>query len=174
VLVARRDSTNRPPASAAAPFAATSATGIPPDLSQMSPRERFDRLYNRVMQASESGDTGSVAQFTPMALMAYAGLDQVDADARYHAAMLRLHTGDPDGARALADSILLEAPSHLFGYLLRGALARWERNDSALRAVEREFVSRYQSEIAAGRAEYRDHQVALERFHAQAKSAPAR
>jgi hypothetical protein len=140
----------------------------------MTPRERFDRLYNRVMQASEAGDTASVARFTPMALLAYTGLDQVDADARYHAAMLRLHTGDPDGARALADSILTAAPGHLFGYLVRGALARWDGNQPELQAVSREFVSRYPEELKAGRPEYRDHQVALERFLQQAKGATER
>ena len=60
----------------------------------MSPRERFDRLYNRIMTAAENGDEGTVTNFTPMALSAYSMLDTVDADARYHAALIKLHTGD--------------------------------------------------------------------------------
>lgn len=174
VLLARREPAAPAPTPAAdAPFA-SGGTGAPPDLSQMSPREQFDRLYNRVMQASEAGDTAQVAQFTPMALMAYSALDSADADARYHAAMLRLHTGDPTGARALADSILAGQPGHLFGYLIRGALARWDGNQAALAAVYRDFNNSYDAETRAGRPEYLDHRQALDRFREQARGAGAR
>jgi len=141
----------------------------PPDLSQMTPRERFDRLYNRVMQASEGGDTATVAQFTPMALAAYGMLDAVDADARYHAAMLRLHTGDTRGAAALADTILAAVPTHLFGYVIRGTLARWERDESALTLAHRMFAANYDEEQSANRPEYRDHKTVLDRFLEEAR-----
>src|SRR5215208_1740663 len=42
-----------------------------PDISGMTPRERFDRLFNRIMQAAERGDSLEVRRFTPMALGAY-------------------------------------------------------------------------------------------------------
>ena len=45
------------------------------------------------MAAAQSGDEPTVSRFTPMALMAYAQLDTIDADARYHAALLEVHTG---------------------------------------------------------------------------------
>ena len=92
----------------------------PPDISNMSPRERFNRLYNRVMQAAQSGDEATVTRFTPMALMAYAQLDTVDADARYHMALLKVHTGDVEASGALGDSILTQSPGHLFGYMIQG------------------------------------------------------
>src|SRR5689334_14180878 len=38
------------------------SSGPAPDISQMSPRERFDRLFNRVMQAAEAGDSSQVQQ----------------------------------------------------------------------------------------------------------------
>ena len=41
----------------------------------MTPRERFDRLFNRIMQAAERGDSAQVERFTPMALGAYHQLD---------------------------------------------------------------------------------------------------
>jgi len=143
--------------------------GTPPDLSTMTPRERFDRLYNRIMTASESGDTATLSQFMPMALSAYSMLDSVDADARYHAAMLRLHTGDVDGAGALADTILAKEPSHLFGFVIRGTLARWERNEAALTAAYRAFMAQYDKEQALGRPEYRDHQVIIDQFRTEAQ-----
>ena len=55
-----------------------------------------------------------------MAFGAYAQLDTVDADARYHAAVLHCRSGDAAAALALADTILAESPGHLFGYIVRG------------------------------------------------------
>ena len=110
---------------------AASDAGTPPDISQMTPRERFDRLYERSMRASESGDTATVARFAPMALLAYQQLDTIDADARYHAALLRLHTGDIPGAEALGDSILALNPGHLFGYIVKATVGRWRHDAPA-------------------------------------------
>ena len=48
-----------PGQAAGAPTAQSEARPVdasPPDISNMSPRERFNRLYNRVMQAAEGGD----------------------------------------------------------------------------------------------------------------------
>ena len=105
--------------------------GTPPDISNMSPKERYDRLYNRVMRAAESGDQATVERFTPMTVMAFQQLDSIDADARFHMAMLLLHTGQVPGAQAEADSILKFSPGHLFGYMIRGAVARWNKDATA-------------------------------------------
>src|SRR5262249_54956783 len=80
-------------------------TSRPPDLSRMSPRERFDRLWDRVMRAAEgqANDTGTM--FTPMALAAYGQLDSVDTDARLHPAMIHVAVGELAAAKALADTI---------------------------------------------------------------------
>ena len=136
----------------------------PPDISGMSPRERFDRLYNRSMQAAESGDAATLGTFGPMALLAYSQLDSVDADARYHAAMLRLHSGDVPGAAALADSILAADPGHLLGYVIEGTIARWNRDSAGLKAARAAFLEHYDAEMARGRAEYADHRSILERW----------
>ena len=138
--------------------------GAVPDISQMTPRERFDRLFNRIMQAAEQGDTAQVRRFTPMALGAYAQLDTVDVDARYHAAVIRLQTGDVAGAHALADTILEQSPDHLFGYLVRGTAATIADDPGARNQAEREFLRRYDREMAAGRPEYRDHAPVIEEF----------
>ncbi len=153
---------------AAQPSAGAAA---PPDISQMSPRERFDRLYNRIMRAAESGDEATVTRFTPMALMAYAQLPALDADARYHAALLKVHTGDAEGARALADTILSQNPGHLFGYLVRGTVARWGKDDTALAAASAGFLNHYEAEMKAGRSEYTEHTRALEEFRQAARAA---
>ena len=42
-----------------------------PDISQMTPEERAERLYDRMMSAFEHGRMDTVRMFTPMAMQAY-------------------------------------------------------------------------------------------------------
>jgi hypothetical protein len=150
--------------------AGSGGAGAAPDISQMSPRERFDRLFNRIMTAAEHGDSAQVERFTPMALGAYAQLDSVDIDARYHAAVLRIQTGDMAGALALADTIQAEQPAHLFADLIRGSVAE-ARGDVAARArASRHFLTHYDAEMKANRVEYLEHGPALDEFKRQAES----
>ena len=162
VVVLARDS--RRPSAAAEEIASEQPQESPPDISGMSPRERFNRLYNRIMRAAQSGDEASVTRFTPMALMAYAQLDTIDADARYHAALLKVHTGELDAARALSDTILAQTPGHLFGYVIRGTVARFRKDDKELDRAYAEFLKRYEQELKLNRAEYGEHQRALDDF----------
>jgi hypothetical protein len=140
-----------------------------PDISGMSPRERFDRLFNRIMQAAEQGDAAQVERFTPMALGAYQQLDSQDVDARYHAAVIHLQAGNSAAARALADTILAQAPGHLFGYVIRGTIARLEGNRQETARAEREFLARFPAETAAKRVEYLEHRPVLEDFKREAE-----
>ena len=142
-----------------------------PDISQLSPRERFNRLYNRVMQAAQSGDEATMNRFMPMALGAYEMLDSVDADARYHAALLRVHNGDVDGSRALGDSILAAQPGHLLGYVVLGTTARWRKDEAGMTKAYREFLSHYDAEIKAGRPEYGEHRASIDEFRRSAQTA---
>lgn len=143
----------------------------PPDISNLTPRERFNRLYNRVMRAAQAGDQATVSRFTPMALMAYAQLDTVDADSRYHAALLKVHTGAADESRALADTILVETPGHLFGYVIRGTVARFRKDDKELNQAYAGFLKRYEAEMKLGRVEYGEHRTSLEEFRKAAQAA---
>jgi hypothetical protein len=106
-----------------------------------------------------------------MALMAYAQLPDIDADARYHAALLKVHTGDAAGALALSDTILAKNPGHLFGYVVRGTVARWQKDDKALSAAYSGFLDHYDAEMKAGRSEYGEHTRALDEFRQQALAA---
>jgi hypothetical protein len=144
---------------------------VPPDISNMSPRERFNRLYNRIMTAAQSGDEATVTRFTPMALMAYAQLDTIDADARYHAALLKVHTGDVDASRALADTILAQTPGHLFGYIIRGTVARFRKDQPELKRAYAGFLKRYDAEMKAARPEYAEHRTSLDDFRKAALEA---
>jgi hypothetical protein len=124
------------------------------------------------MQAAQAGDEGTVSRFTPMALMAYAQLDTVDADARYHAALLKVHTGEADASRALADTILAEDPGHLFGYVIRGTVARFRKDDTELRQAYAGFLKRYDAEMKLDRVEYGEHRTSLDQFRKAALAAP--
>ncbi|HTO74075.1 MAG TPA: hypothetical protein VMJ30_09650 [Gemmatimonadales bacterium] len=166
-FVSRNGTPAQPVADApSAPFAAGvgGAAEAPPDISQMSPRERFDRLYNRIMKAAETGNESEVTRFTPMALMAYQQLDTVDADARFHAALLKLHTGDVAGARALGDTVLKQNPGHLFGYIILGTVARWSKDEADLKRQYAAVLKHYDAEVKADRPEYQDHARSLADF----------
>jgi hypothetical protein len=132
----------------------------------MTPRQRFDRLFARIAE-SQSSDT--IMMFAPMALSAYQQLDQVDIDARFHAATVHLIVGEMAQAKALADTILAAQPKHLFGYLIRGEAAKQEKDDKALTRSYAAFMAAYEAEIKAGRKEYQEHQPWLDEFRTRAQ-----
>ncbi len=143
----------------------------PPDISNLTPRQRFDRLYTRIIEAAQQGDQGTVEQFTPMALSAFGMLDQVDADARYHLAMLQLHVGDVAGAAAQADSIKLADPNHLFTYVVNGAVARWTKDEAQQAKAHRSFRALYDAELKTAKPEYQEHRAMLEEVNKTASAA---
>ena len=143
----------------------------PPDIAKLSPRERFDRLFDRVIRAAEAQSMDTVALFSPMALGAYAQLDQVDTDARYHAAMIHMVLGQFPEARALADTILAGQSKHLFGFVIRGEVAEQQKDPAALAAAYRGFLAAYEGEIRADRQEYAEHKPVLDDFRTRATAA---
>lgn len=144
--------------------------GRAPDISAMSPAERFARLFDRVERAASNGDTVTVVQFAPMALGAYALLDSVNLDERFHAALIHLTVGDLAAAQSLADTILQSAPGHLFGFVLRGEVAERQNRNDLLAQSYRDFLSRYQDELRSGKPEYAEHQPILDDFRIRAQA----
>ena len=173
LIMVARQSPGMSPATEVATASASQSGEPAPDISNMSPRERFNRLYNRVMQAAQSGDEATVSRFTPMALAAYAQLDTIDSDARYHAALLKVHTGNVAESRALADTILAADPGHLFGYVVRGTVARFQKDEKGLSQAYGGFLKRYEPEMKRNRPEYSEHQSSLNDFRKAALAAPA-
>lgn len=143
-----------------------------PDISSMSPRERFDRLWNRVVRAAEGGDSVTVIQFAPMALGAYGMLTpaETDADARYHAATIQLVIGDLDAVLAIADTLAAEAPGHLLAAVLRGEVADRRNDVPALNRSYRDFLANDEAEQRAGRTEYAEHKPVLDDFRTRARA----
>jgi len=143
-------------------------TGRAPDISQMTPADRANRLFNRVMIAAEAGKMDSVRFFMPMALGAYQQLPTRDADAHYHIGLLQLAGGSVPDALAEADSIQRAVPTHLFIYVLRAHAYQQQGNTQQERRAYADFLRHEAAELAKNRPEYADHREALSSFHAEA------
>lgn len=154
-------------AAAAAP-APAAAPGALPDISQMTPMERFIRLNDRIMMAAAQGDTATVQTFLPMALSAYDQLPTVDTDARYHAGLLRAEAREFEAARAIADTILTADPANLIGLTLLGTIGELTGNPTLLADARRRFLAAWDAEIGKPNQEYLDHREVLDAFRAGA------
>jgi hypothetical protein len=150
-----------PPPAAGAPAAQPAG---PVDLSQLTPREAADRLFDRVMISREAGKLDTAAFFAPMALRAYSMLEEQDADARFHIGLLEVAAGNPAGAEAQADTLALTVPTHLYAFMLRADAARARGDTAAARRADQAFLQNYEAEIAANRPEYAPHAPWLETY----------
>lgn len=129
-----------------------------PDISSLSPQERADRLYNRVMLLATQGKTDSVQFFAPMALTAYQMLSPLNADQRYDMGRIGEVAGALPLAKAQADSILLGNPNHLLGLILEARLATIVGDTAQLHSFERRLIAAQKTELATKRDEYVRHQ----------------
>lgn len=138
------------------------------DISQMTLREQFTRLSDRVTAAAENGDTTTVVQFTPMVLGAYANLPpgDRDIDSRYHAAMIMAQVGMFPAALALADTMLAKAPNNLLAYFVQATVADFQKDAPKAEAARAAYRKHYDAQVATKRDEYTVHSAMLERFKA--------
>ncbi|HEX5871712.1 MAG TPA: zinc ribbon domain-containing protein [Longimicrobium sp.] len=162
------------PSAALAQQGAAAAPGNNPsavDLASMTPRERADRLFNRVMAGVSSGDTTQMGLFTEMGIKAYGMVPERDADLHYHLGELYRLKGDAASARAQADTILAGDPQHLFG-LFGAARAEEMRGDqAAARGMFQRFLDAYSAQIARDLPEYREHSQGLPGMRSTAQQA---
>ncbi len=134
------------------------------DLSTMTPREAADRLFNRVIMASEQGNTEEAQRFAPKAIQAYEQVARLDADAHYHMGLIYSVMGDMEGVRNQISIIKQYTPNHLLGLILEHEVAEKEGNSfGAARAAEA-FAEAYDAEIRANRPEYEAHRNTIEAF----------
>jgi len=142
-------------------------TGPAPDISQMTPREQFTRLHDRIITAAQTGDSTTVIQFWPMAAGAYQNLPDSDRDADIHYQMAELHLliGQFPQTLALADTILADSPGNLLGYYLQGIVADFQADSTAARAARRQFNQHFDTEMAKNRPEYLQNAPMLQGFH---------
>jgi hypothetical protein len=127
------------------------------DISQLSPQERADRLYNRVMLLNNEGKSDSVLFFAPMAIESYRMLSPLNADQRYDMGRIAEVAGALPLAKAQADSILIENPTHLLGLVLEARIATLEKRAADRASYVSRLAAAYQSELAKKLPEYERH-----------------
>lgn len=144
------------PVASAAPSAAA-APGRAPDIASMSPQERADRLFFRVMTYVSEGKADSVQFFAPMAIQSFEALAPLNAHQRYDLGLLWLVSADAASARAQADSILADQPTHLLGIILAMRAAGLQNDTSTRDRFASQLSSVVQNELAKRLPEYEDH-----------------
>jgi hypothetical protein len=140
-----------------------------PDISSLSPQERADRLYNRVMLLATQGKIDSVQFFAPMAIQSYLMLAPLNTDQRYDMGRIGEVAGAIPLAKAQADTILRENPNHLLGLILEARLATLSGDTAQLHSYERRLVAAEKPELAKKLDEYVRHQDDISSALSQAR-----
>jgi hypothetical protein len=125
-----------------------------PDISQLTPGQRAERLYDRIMRENEGGHPENVRAFLPMAIEAYRMIAPLNLDQRYDLGRIAEVGGDTTLARAEADSILRERPTHLLGLILGAKAARMVGNEPHAKQFDARLVSVAPRERSAALPEY--------------------
>lgn len=128
-----------------------------PDISSMSPRERADRLFDRIMRLDTEGKKDSVQFFAPMAMAAYEALPNPDVDARFDMGRIAQVAGAYPAAKSEADSILAKQPTHLLGLVLAMQAARATGDTVRANAYRAKLRAAQKSELAKKLPEYDRH-----------------
>ena len=138
------------------------APGRAPDISNLSPEERAERLFDRIMSYSERGRQDSVQLFAPMAVAAYGMIPAMNEDHRYDLGRIGEVSGDLALAKAQADTLLAATPNHLLGLILAGNVARRANDGAAARRYDQLLAAAATAEQSAGRREYLLHKVDID------------
>lgn len=141
-----------------------------PDISQMTPAQRAERLYDRIMTENEAGNKENVHTFMPMAVAAYEMIAPLNLDQRYDLGRLGEVGGDIALARAQADTILATRPTHLLGLALAARTARAAGDLTRARQFDARLLAAEPKERTAGLPEYLLHKTDIDSAMAVAKS----
>ena len=141
-----------------------------PDISQLTPEQRAERLYDRIMTESEAGNMENVRSFMPMAIAAYEMISPLNLDQRYDLGRIGVVGGDSALARAQADTMLATKPTHLLGLILEARAARLEKNEPRARKADARMIAAEPAERAAGLKEYLLHKNDIDAALAAARS----
>jgi hypothetical protein len=130
--------------------------GMPraPDISQLTPGQRAERLYDRIMTEQEGGHPENVQAFLPMAIAAYEMIAPLNLDQRYDLGRIGEVGGDTTLARAQADTILQTRPTHLLGLILGAKAARMAGDEPHAKQFDARLLSAAPRERSAGLPEY--------------------
>ncbi|HEX5437869.1 MAG TPA: zinc ribbon domain-containing protein [Gemmatimonadaceae bacterium] len=144
-----------------------------PDISNLSPRERADRLYDLVMTLDSQGKTDSVQFFAQMAVAAYQMLPTQDADSHYDLGRIAEVAGVPALALAQADTILQSDSTHLLGLILAAQSERALGHASQAKQYQTRFLAALPGEERKNLIEYQRHRNDIEAAAADARKTAA-
>lgn len=149
-----------PPTTQQAPAGGSPAAGASSvDISQMTPIQRADALFNRIMRAVSAGDSLEAQQFMPMALSAYEMAEPLTNDGLFHVSLLQRTALQVEEALATAEQILADDPNHLLG-LSAAAQAADELGDGEQAAqYYQHIIDAYDAEMADPLPEYLHHKL---------------
>lgn len=153
----------------ASPGVPRSQAGSAPDIANMSPSERANRLYLRVMSYAEAGQVDSVAAFAPMVIAAHEMLNAPSIDERYHFGRVAEVVGAGGIAKAQADTILSQRPQSLLGLLLAARAARMLNNSGAAKGYDQRLLAALAAELATNNPDYENHRREIDSAAADAR-----
>jgi hypothetical protein len=138
--------------------------GMPraPDISQLTPAQRAERLHDRIMTEHEAGRSDAVRTFLPMAVAAYEMLAPLSLDQRYDLGRIGEVAGEIPLARAQSDTILQARPTHLLGLILGATAARLNKDETRARTFEQRLLAAEPAERKSPLPEYLLHQRDIE------------
>ncbi len=131
--------------------------GAAPDISQMTPEQRADRLFDRVMRYGSEGKQDSARIFAPMAIQAYEMIGALDTHRRYDIGMIAVIAGDAAIAKAQSDTMLAANPTHLLGLVVAMKAAGLANKPAERAAFEKRLVAAKDAELAKKLPEYESH-----------------
>ena len=153
----------------AAPFAQGGGGSAAPNIANLSPSERANRLYTRIMEYAEAGKVDSVAFFAPMAMASHEMLEGPTADERYHFGRIAEVTNVPAVAKAQADTILQATPNNLLGLLLAARAARMTGDNAAAKRFDQRLLKALDAELATRLPDYDMHRAEIDRAADEAR-----
>lgn len=149
--------------------AGPAGTGPAPNIANLSPSERANRLYTRIMEYAEGGRVDSVAFFAPMAMASHEMLESPTGDERYHFGRIAEVTNNPAVAKAQADTILQQTPENLLGLLLAARAARMTGDNAAAKAFDQRLLKALEPQLATALPDYQMHRAEIDRAVSDAR-----
>lgn len=127
------------------------------DLSNMSPREAADRLFNRVMASAEANDSTQVTMFLPMAIDSYEIARPLDADGLFHLSRLQRMGQFNTEALATAREALEDQPNHILNLYAAADAALALGDEATAREYSARILEVWDAEMASGNQDYELH-----------------
>ena len=143
------------------------------DITQMSPREAADRLFDRIMRTVSAGDTAGALGFAPMAIQAFEVAEPLDLDGLFHLAMIQ-QLSDPEGALVTARRILESEADHILGLGVAGESAAALGDEAAARDYFSHLLRVYDVQFTRTLPEYEGHRNVMGQLRATAQAWLAR